>query len=498
MIGAAALRLVLVSGRPLKEVRRIAYVPYLAAISTQWPMPALVEVEDRAPALWLKAGKSPHKGPIKPNPAHVGQSSQGVWIGLDEMSVALLQPLLETVSDPDMSAGTVHWGRLFPHKDDADLLAAVNGFRAMAASRLGIGKGDAIPNVENCMQFLRTQLSAQLPADPAVCWLVTNSKPKRNATKSYYSSLSLKDAQHYQHAAVHALPNLHTVAHTVPAPRLDPPASLHDNVIGSPFCPSEAALKQLGDVLRATAKVGRGRLNPERAREVDHAFTAYCWLYFSLHTGWRTPSTNFLPTVADIDWESGALLIEDKIIRGGRRANAKHALPADDLEAELTAEDSTKPTPKRNTAAAGGDGPSRRRWLPLGPNVRLQLAHYYEHTTARAALQRRNNNKSLFRPFANRKALESYLAGLTALNWDLPYNFNRHYLRSALIGRLSADAIDAYLGHWAIGSEAWWNGSCLDPLAYIAETQHAIGELFPASEWPVVEGFRVTAPRKQH
>lgn len=489
VVGAAALRLILVSGRPLNEIYAIKRAPKLSALRPDWPTPALVEVDGHSPALWLEAGRSPHRAKVTPRFDHTGRPSKGVWLGLDPTSVALIQsiigpePLVSADKDP------AKWPRLFAAATCQDLAAAIEEFRKQASTRLGVGSRAAIPKITQCQYFLQTRLTACFPADPAVACLVTNTSPKRNATKSYYSSVSLADAQRYQHAAVSSLPAAPTAVNPAPGPSMEPPQALRAQVIGSPYCPTEDALKELGNALRSAAAIGRGRLDRNRARKIDHAFTAYCWLFFSLHTGWRTPGKSLLPTIADIDWDTGALLIEDKRIRSAKSASRQGSVILDDLDAELSAEDRVRPSSTRQRKMVGDSVPSRRRWLPLSDRVLRQLQNYYEHTRARAVMQQRQRAKTWFTPLTDRAALDVYLKGLPRLHWQLPPKCNRHYLRSALIGRLSADAIDAYLGHWETGSEPWWNGSCLDPLAYTARTQDAIAQLFPAADWPVIEGF---------
>ncbi|WP_133064230.1 hypothetical protein [Sandarakinorhabdus cyanobacteriorum] len=413
VVGAAALRLILVSGRPLNEIHAIKRAPKLSALrpncQPDWPRPALVELNGHSPALWLEAGRSAHRSNVTPKLDHVGRSSKGVWLGLDPTTVALVQsiigpePLVTADKDP------AKWPHLFAATTCEELAAAIEEFRKQASTRLGVGSGAAIPKITQCRYFLPTRLTACFPADPAVACLVTNTPPKRNATKSYYSSVSLADAQRYQHTAISALPAMPAAFSPAPGASMQPPQALRAHVIGSPYCPTEAALKMLGNALRSAAAIGRGRLDRNRALKVDHAFTAYCWLFFSLHTGWRTPRKKLLPTVADIDWDTGALLIEDKNIGSAKSARRQGSVILDDFDAELDAEDQVRPSSTRERKMVGGSAPSRRRWLPLSDRVLRQLQNYYEHTRVRALMQRRQRAKTWFTPLTDRAALEAYL-----------------------------------------------------------------------------------------
>jgi hypothetical protein len=61
---------------------------------------------------------------------------------------------------------------------------------------------------------------------------------------------------------------------------------------------------------------------------------------------------------------------------------------------------------------------------------------------------------------------DSVRQNLKILN-QLKTNSNRHYIRSALIEkRANAEYIDAYLGHWQLGTEPWHKYSLFDPLDY--------------------------------
>lgn len=494
VIGAIALRLVLVSGRPVDEIHALRHASGRSTVSPRLQMPVLVELNGHAPALWLKAGRSAHLETNAPRSRHAGSPSKGVWLSLDPLSVALVNLITKRAPAVYCNDGTKRAARLFSQKSPKALAETIKSFRLNASKLLGSNEQNFLAKITKCALFLETRLTASVPGDSAISWLITNTNPKRNATKSYYTSVSLGDAQRYHRQAIQLLPAVPTSAAASPALLMEPPAALRERVIGSPFCPKQDAVEKLGAVLRSAATVGKGRLALTRATRIDHAFTAYCWLFFSLHTGWRPPRSTLLPSPADIDWERRAMLIEDKIVRSTKRLNGS-AQPTVDalLEEELAAEDFVNPRAERGTPSSTDTRPSRRRWLPLSERVCKQLQNYYEHITARAHMRNRPHHKLVVTPLADRPALEAYLKALPGLNWDLPSNFNRHYLRSALIDRLCTDAIDAYLGHWEIGCEPWWNGSCIDPLAYTARTQGAISQLFTPEHWPVIEGFHVPA-----
>lgn len=225
-------------------------------------------------------------------------------------------------------------------------------------------------------------------------------------------------------------------------------------------------------------------MSGERLSEFDDAFTVYSWLFFSLHTGWRPPPDRILPDVSQVDRATGAFFLEDKLVRAttattwdDEKADQGEVLDDNDDEDELALQ--ANGSDKANTRAG-----LKMRWLPLGQRVLAQLRAYHHHVARRSTIALARPPKS------SRDEIIEHLTRLLGLTEKLPWNFNRHHLRSNLVGRVSVEVINAYLGHWEKGSEPWANGSCLDPVAYVHEIHTALDELFPAEDWPVIHGFR--------
>jgi hypothetical protein len=124
----------------------------------------------------------------------------------------------------------------------------------------------------------------------------------------------------------------------------------------------------------------------------------------------------------------------------------------------------------------------KRRWIPLAPRVQDQLQAFRQHESARAERGVVGTSEWL------RRDVRSYLS--STMGWGLPPNFTRHYLRSSLVGEVSSELIDAYLGHWVAGAEPWWNGSCLEPQSAAHKLHQALDSIFPESDWPVIECFK--------
>jgi hypothetical protein len=470
----------------LEEVHVLQIMPMVKAPDPGWPAPRILQVEGHAPALWLEAGIAPHVTAHNMASRCVSPASHAVWLGLDQLSERWLR-LLHPRPRLTIRQATVVKGQPLFAQDLATLRDAVEDFRDRAKKAMGSTEGDYLPKLEDCTRFLQRQLAVSQPGDPAASWLITKTMPARNATTSYYSSVSLRDAQRYQAVAVAEADSRAANAERSIIPETELPAVLADRAIGSRFCPSAKALTGLREHLLVNARIGRGAMSARRASEVDHAFTAYSWLFFSLHSGWRPPR-QLLPGPDDLDWATGTFFLEDKPVRSSTApTDTAQDEARTELLAELGSEDVIGLPAAVDGAAKSAGGTAagaRRRWLPLGQRVLAQLRAYHVHVEARGKRQ------LAAAPLGDRTAVLAYLSALPGLEWDLPWNFPRHYLRSALVGRTSVEVINAYMGHWETGAEPWWNGSCLDPVAYAHEARAAIDAVFPESDWPVLVGFR--------
>lgn len=482
--GALALRLVLISGRELEEIHGLHLLPRVKEFDPSWATPRLLQIAGHQPALWLAVSPPPQRTASLQEAEFAAPASHAVWFGLDELSKRWLRALhsrLRMMTATDVASDGIP---LFSVTSAEGLLKAADAFREQATRKMGSSETAYLPKVQDCAQFLRRQLAVCSPGDPATSWLMTNTSPPRNATTGSYTSISLRDAQRYQAEAVAVANSRDSQISKPAAVAPDLPAVLNERVIGSRFCPSRAALTDLRDRLLARARRGRGRMSSARLSEFDQAFTAYSWLFFSLHTGWRPPPDPILPEAYQLDWARGAFFLEDKLV-GSTNAisvidgKAERGKVLDDIEEE----DAIALEANENDGAHATAG-LKKRWLPLGKRVLAQVRAYHDH------VERRSLQSLSGPPLISRSEVLAYVRGVSGVTKDLRWNFGRHYLRSSLVGKVSVEVINAYLGHWDKGSEPWANGSCLDPVAYVHEIRTALDELFPAEEWPVIHGFR--------
>lgn len=75
-------------------------------------------------------------------------------------------------------------------------------------------------------------------------------------------------------------------------------------------------------------------------------------------------------------------------------------------------------------------------------------------------------------------------------DYCVPMNANRHYLKGELLASgCSPEIIEAFLGHWERGQEAWNCLSGLHPLEFRAELQKHLRPILERDGWKAVKGF---------
>jgi len=86
--------------------------------------------------------------------------------------------------------------------------------------------------------------------------------------------------------------------------------------------------------------------------------------------------------------------------------------------------------------------------------------------------------------------LEEYLK---QIDFTLPVNSNRHYLRTNLLKRkCSLEVVNAFMGHWEMGLEPWGMYSGLQPDTYKRELEKHLVDLVNEDSWDEEIGFRNT------
>jgi len=152
---------------------------------------------------------------------------------------------------------------------------------------------------------------------------------------------------------------------------------------------------------------------------------------------------------------------------------------------------------------------SRLIWVP--PMVIQQLELYHQHLDAfglrlmvlnrqlffelRERLIEARSRPMLFMLKLNMKRVTVSKGSLEAicvqhLDYELPANANRHYLRSRLLKRgCPKDVIAAYMGHWDQGTEAWGRFSSLSPQVYRENLERYLLPVLKKDGWMAIAGL---------
>jgi hypothetical protein len=359
---------------------------------------------------------------------------------------------------------------LFPRPDKkiyikmtSDFLACVN---RRHATRLTMNR---------ISDYIFEMISRHDSADLTVAMYITGKEHFLGRNPSYYTSLPIKKlraifkvvCREIKHRHISETPrdDIRRIERSVAKERL-PVTTCH---IGTPFRPTRKTVKDLVKDLQKKLediiKVEKGVLKLMR---FHNSMTRYTAFMIAFGTGFRAIRDPFL-SAAEIDWRSGFALLADKDNEDGYN--------------------------------------SRLIWLP--PDCLEQLKLFREHQ--QNALYRfniliPNLYSRLDRPrrdvpgrhmyFTNHWK-DAYIAtnigpkGLYyKLNYTLPLNASRHYLRSNLLEKkCPVEVINALLGHYERGEEPWGSYSGLSPLVYRDVLMKKLVPLLKKDGWKAILGL---------
>jgi hypothetical protein len=126
----------------------------------------------------------------------------------------------------------------------------------------------------------------------------------------------------------------------------------------------------------------------------------------------------------------------------------------------------------------------------LDLNAFNALRHLLEHPSPSDKIPlffflRMDGNTTTIRPLDIWKEIRG------RLQYDLPANAGRHYLRSNLMERgCSPELVAAFMGHWERGEEPWGRYSALSPLQYASTLASYITPMLEEDGWAVMTGMQ--------
>jgi hypothetical protein len=256
--------------------------------------------------------------------------------------------------------------------------------------------------------------------------------------------------------------------------RFEPIRGSSSTYVGSRFVPRRKVIATFViDVRDRLAKLRSEPNSYENIVRLHNALTAYTVLLVGFATGYRAVSDPLFHD-AEIDRTSGFAVISDK--------------DGDDFYN------------------------SRIVWLP--PVCLEQLDHYATHlkyfskwlftynqglffkSRKNCTVGRRADRKTPALFYLDRDTEEftvrpSHLKALMQqVNYHLPVNANRHYLRTNLLERkCPLEVINAFMGHWERGVEPWGKYSGLSPDVYRSELAYHLVKLLAEDKWTAEKGL---------
>lgn len=232
--------------------------------------------------------------------------------------------------------------------------------------------------------------------------------------------------------------------------------------IGSPFCPKPECLVVLVTKLRQRLIANLQQpLAADTLIDIHNSYTAYVVLFVAFATGYRSVQA---PLSRDTDFDplSRMLVVADKT--DSSYSHARLVPVPEILSRQLDLY-------RQHRERVIG-----QLWALLGIE---KPAHFLFFLSKGGNRTKKSEKLVRVTPVSPATVTEN-LRGIS----DLPLNLNRHYLRSELRHRgVSAELVDAWMGHWLDGQEPMGRFSSLCPLDYMSGIEPVLNEILDDMGW---------------
>lgn len=238
--------------------------------------------------------------------------------------------------------------------------------------------------------------------------------------------------------------------------------------IGSPFCPKAEYLATLVKNLRQRLIVDLQRpLTDDTLIDIHNSYTAYVVMFMAFATGHRSVRAP-LSRDTDFDSLSGMLVIADKT--DSSYSHVRLVPVPDTLSRQL------------NLYRQHRERVTEQLWALLG----IKNPDHFLFFLSKAASRTKKSEKLVRVTSVSPTSVTENLRGIS----DLPLNLNRHFLRSELRHRgVSAELVDAWMGHWLGGQEPMGRFSTLNPLDYRSGIEPFLNQILDDMGWTPEEGL---------
>lgn len=328
-------------------------------------------------------------------------------------------------------------------------------------------------NLQRVSMHLHYMIARMAGCDITVAMSITGRHDLLGTVPNHYTASSVKAlSRFYRQACSEIIANSSTTVDKVFNATADATGKRY---VGSSYVPREDTVIALVRDMRTRLKTARDNLRKgdDSPLRLHNAITVYTVMMIGFATGYRAKRDPLLQK-AEIDRTTGFGVISDK--------------DGDDLYH------------------------SRIIWLP--ELCFLQLELYQEHLSQFenwlfthnqdlffASRQKDVTGRRLERETPSLFFIQNDLSGLevrpkwikklmTVMDYDLPVNANRHFLRTSLLARrCPVEVINAFMGHWESGVEPWGMYSGLSPLVYRKELTDYLMYLLEDCGWDLESGL---------
>lgn len=308
------------------------------------------------------------------------------------------------------------------------------------------------------LRRIQSQLFVELAeeaSDTVDASMITGAQPPFGQTAALYyqATPGVVLAERYQNVVRSWASLLEDSVSTRRGPELQPDGLLR----GSSFVVQKHSLRTATGLIRDQLTIFRKNPLSESVRLFHNLFTAYCqWMLL---------------------WGSGFRAVHDPIAKPFE-VNERRGLI---FIADKTA-----------------DGNAHHRAVPAPATLIKQLNCYKDHCDSlrgRTFLQNSGVNPQaqfyyIDEKFQLQPATPRILARELERVFPLPLNVSRHTLRSYLRAHsVSGGLVNAFMGHWGIGTEPWSRYSSLDPVLFSEELTPLLSSLLIELGFEKVEGI---------
>ncbi|MFZ4859017.1 MAG: site-specific integrase [Desulfuromonadaceae bacterium] len=329
--------------------------------------------------------------------------------------------------------------------------------------------------------YIFNLLSRKCGGDLTTAMLLTGKKDSLGITPLHYTAYPVNKLQTMYHDCCSDLMNAHKLEmkarnSTILLTTDNPNISTWSGNTGTAYRPHRMAVKNIIDKLHERMQL----IHEEKTRNLDklirihNNIMRYTVIQFAFSTGFRAVNSPLLPP-SQIDEDTGFAVISDKDGLDYYNSRIVWLPPICIQQYNTYLEHLDCLLPKLEFLDIKAFNALKHLLHFPKPSNRLPLFFYLK----------RSGNTKIIRP------TDVWADIRKNLEFELPVNANRHYLRSYLLENgCPPEVIAAFMGHWERGEEPWGRYSALSPVDYATILAKYIVKLLEEDGWKKMSGLQ--------